>query len=301
VNELHVVTLADRRAVAALLDRMLDWLPPARLSVARDETSKPGVGTWQGCPVCASTGRVVAGKACRQPHTRWPFGHGCVPCQACTDGYRLERPGRGMAPSGTDRMLNPGKHDLDTDAQRKAEQRRYLDAQLVKLAALERQRAGVEAPDDDLTRAVAAKAHLYSTGSFARLEVALLQLAIAAPLRHEAVRLYLIEHQAVPSPPARERLDSAVGWLAARMPRPILLPGDAVNEVEAWKRSLEAGRTPEHRRQREARDREIVDLVDEHGWTLRRVAALYALSPEGVRKIVGRVERHGVASGPVAA
>jgi hypothetical protein len=51
-----VVTLEDRRAVYALLDRYLDWLPPARLSVRRAETTvKVGVGRWRRCDTCDST------------------------------------------------------------------------------------------------------------------------------------------------------------------------------------------------------------------------------------------------------
>lgn len=297
MSELRVVTMEDRRAVYALLDRMLDWLPPARLSVARDESSKPGVGTWRPCGVCGATGRLLGGKPCRQAHIRWPYGHGCVECRNCEQGHVRIPSRRGEPPAGTDQMLTAGRHELETEAHRKAENRRYVDAQLVKLAALARQRAGVEAADDELTRAVSAKERLYRTGSFGRLEVALLQLAIHAPLRHEAVRVFVIEGVTKPSPPVRARLDETVAWLAERMPRPILLPGDAIAEVEAWKRSLENGRTPEHRRLRAVRNAEIEHLRADHGWSLRRIGDTYALSAEGVRKIL---DRDPVASAPAA-
>lgn len=295
--KLQVVTLEDRRATYALVDRMLDWLPPARLSVARDESSKPGVGTWRPCGVCGATGRLLAGKPCRQAHTTWPYGHGCVECQNCDRGHVRIPTRRGEPPAGSDRMLTAGRHELEADAHRKAENRRYVDAQLVKLAALARQRAGTEAADDELTRAVAAKERLYRTGSFGRLEVALLQLAIHVPLRHEAIRMYVIEGVAKPSPAVRARLDETVEWLAERMPRPILLPGDAIAEIEAWKRSLQFGKTAEHTRLRRLRDAEIRVLRFEQGWSLRRIGDTFAMSPEGVRKIA---DGDHVASAPAA-
>lgn len=285
----------------ALLDRYLDWLPPARLSVARPERSSSSPdGGWRPCSRCAATGRVTgegtAAKPCRQKHDRWPTGHGCRPCLACDGGYvRVDAGGR-------DLMLNAGKHDLDTDAQVKAEARRLVDAQLVKLAALQRQHAGVEGAGDELTRASEAKARQWRTGSFAPLELCLELLAVAAPLRMEALRLFVLERQFDPNPAVRARLDETVGWIAVRMPRPILLPADARSEMAAWKHSLQHGKTLAHRRDREARDVEIAVLAGEHGWSLRRIGALYDLTPEGVRKIVaGQAgELAAVASGPAA-
>lgn len=340
-NVREVVTFADRRAVYALLYRMLDWLPAARLSTVRDGVSKPGVGEWRRCDRCAATGRVVGDgasvKPCRGMHTSWPFGHGCRQC-ACQDGWvkigrqrRTKRVSRVVtcwqcdgereiligdvlsesmhwqqcgvceatgkltveeevpddsAPEGSDRMLSPGKHSLHDDAMTKAEKRRWVDAQIIKIAALQRQHDGTEAPADDLSRALEAKAHLYRTGSFQTLELALEMLSIAYPLRHDSVRLFVIEGQYRPDAGTRLRLDETVDWLAARMTGTIHLPGDARDEMDRWKHSLQHGRTPEHGRQRAARNLEIIRLRDEHGWSLRRIGDLYSLSGETVRGIV---------------
>lgn len=229
-------------------------------------------------------------------HSGWPYRHGCRPCLNCEAGWI--RVGGDPTVAG-DPMVNPGKHELDDQAQVKAERRRLVDAQLVKLQALQRQHDGIEWPDDDLTRALMAKTRLYRTGSFGWLDRALLLLAAAYPLRHDAVRLYVIEAQAVPSAAVRERLDETVDWLSERMPRPILLPADAVREVEAWKHSLENGRTPKHRMLRVARDLEMHELYTVHGWSQRRIAEAYALSQGAVSKILQRTSEI-VATAPAA-
>lgn len=295
----RLVTLEDRRAVYALLDRMLDWLPPARLSLTRAEASKPGEGRWRRCDRCAATGRVVGAgngaKPCRGNHDRWPHGHGCRPCDLCDNGWI-----RGTG-DGSDRMLNPGKHDLDTEAQERAQRRRWVDAQIVKIQALQLQQAGKEAAPDEFTRAHDARERLYETGSFRGLELVLELLAITAPGRHAAVVFFVVEGHLGVTPDVRSHLDETVAWIAARMPRPILLPADASAEIAAWKHSLEHGRLPAHRAQRDARNAEILNLVDEHGWSLRRVGRLYDLSHVSVLKIVqGAGERAAVASGPAA-
>lgn len=308
---LQLVTLADRRATYALLDRMLDWLPPARLSTRKDPDAPTG-STWRRCNRCAGSGRVTGegtgAKPCRQSHpqwdatgrtTAWPYRHGCRPCLNCEVGWI--RVGGEPSTAG-DPMLSTGKHELDDQAQVKAERRRMVDAQILKLQAHARERGddgAEEAPDDDLTRALRAKDYLYRTGSFRRLEAALLLLAATYPLRHEAVRVFVIEAQAEPSPRVRVNLDQTVDWLAERLPRPILLPADAVREVEAWKRSLEDGRTPKHRMLRVARDLEIHDLATAHGWSQRRIAEHYALSQTGVVKILDRASQI-VATAPAA-
>lgn len=209
-------------------------------------------------------------------------------------------------------MLKPGKHELHTAAELKAESRRWIDAEILKLQAIEAQREGrrnpktgkrepPEAPSDELTRAVAAKAHLWRTGSFRHLEVALELLGVTYPDRLASIRVFLIDQNADPSPTILAHLDETIDWLAARLPRPILLPADAIAEIEVWKRSLENGRTADHRRQREQRDVEILDLVETHGWSLRRIGRIYALSPEGVRLALNRVTtRIVVASAPAA-
>lgn len=197
-------------------------------------------------------------------------------------------------------MLEPGKHELHTEAQLKAERRRWIDGELRKLQALARQRGdrrdaatgewlgSAEAADDELTRALGAKTHLYRTGSFAKLDVALFALRLQYPLRYDSLVEYVIEATAKPTPPVRAHLDETVIWIAERLPRPILLPADAAAEMAAWKRSLQHGKTPEHKRQREARDLEIFDLIETHGWSLRRVGRVYDLSPEGVRHALER-------------
>lgn len=301
---LALVTLADQRAVRALLDRYLDWLPPARLSVARPDRAgrSPREGGWRACTRCAATGRVTGegptAKACRQKHDRWPSGHGCRPCVACDSGYIAVPDG------GRDLMLNPGKNDFVVDDHGRGlhEQRRHRDAQLVKLAALQRQHDGKEAPGDELDRALKAKEHLWKTGSFAQLEAAMELLAVTMPLRLQALVVFVIEAQFDPNPATQLHLDETIVWLAERMPRPILLPGDARDEIEAWKHSLQHGKTLQHRRDRLARDAEIGELANAHGWSLRRVGALYSLSPEGVRKILAGQAGvlAAVASGPAA-
>lgn len=304
MSELRLVTLADRRAVYALLDRLLDWLPPARLSVARDTSTKAGTGTWSVCGTCGGTGRLLGGKPCRQPHAKWPFGHGCAPCPVCSPeggdyGHTLELPPRGQPLAGTDRMLIRGVHGLHDEAQAKAERRRYVDAQLAQLEATARQRAGLESPDDDLTRALSAKTHLYRTGSFQHLDAALRLLEVSDRRRFEFVRLTAIEGIVQVTERMRPALDGVVDWVGERMPRPILLPADAVNEVEAWKVSLQLGKTAAHRKQRDQRNREIVELAAEHGWSQRRIATHYALSQPAVQEILAKTE--AVASGTVAA
>lgn len=296
---LQLVTLADRRATYALLDRMLDWLPPARLSTRKDPDAPTG-STWRRCNRCAGSGRVTGegagARACRMAHTSWPHRHGCRPCLNCEGGWI---PVGGDPTTAGDPMLTAGKHELDDQAQVKAERRRMVDAQIVKLEAMFAERDGGEGPDDDLTRALRAKERLYRTGSFRRLESALLLLAATFPLRYDAVRVFTVEHQADPNPAVREHLDETVDWLAERLPRPILLPADAVRETEAWKRSLEDGRSPKHRMLRVARDIEIHQLATAHGWSQRRIAEHYALSQTGVVKILERTSAI-VATAPAA-
>lgn len=302
---LALVTLEDRRAVYALLDRYLDWLPPARLSVSRGDTdAKPGAGRWARCQTCGGTGRVAGVKQqpCRKDHDHWPYDHGCRPCPAdCERGY-LRLHGQ-AALEGIDPMLRQVRDEQVTEAHERAERRRYVDAQLVKLAALQRQHSGEESAGDDLTRAHDAKARLWRTGSFAHLEVCLELLALTSPLRMEALRVFVLERQFPPGARVRVRLDETVVWIAERMCRPILLPADARAEVSAWKHALQHGKTAAHRVQRAARDAEVVELSVVHGWSLRRIGSLYDLSPEGVRKIVnGHAggEHPGVASGAAA-
>lgn len=301
---LQLVTLADRRATYALLDRMLDWLPPVRLSTRKDPDAPTG-STWRRCNRCAGSGRVTgegtAARACRAAHVGWPYRHGCRPCLNCEAGWI--RIGGDPTTAG-DPMLTAGKHELDDQAQVKAERRRMVDAQILKLQAHARERGDInglfaEAPDDDLLRAIRAKDYLYRTGSFRRLEAALLLLAATYPLRHEAVRVFVIEAQAEPTPRVRVNLDQTVDWLAERLPRPILLPADAVREVEAWKRSLQDGRTPRHTALRAARDLEIGVLATEHRWTQRRIAEHYALTQPTVSKILDRAAV-AVATAPAA-
>lgn len=304
-----VVTLEDRRAVYALLDRYLDWLPPARLSVGRAEGPvKVGVGRWRRCEACDGEGRVLGeGKGqrpCRQAHPRWPSRHGCRPCPVgCERGFvRLH--GR-AAESGADPMINSvkGKSGVDVTASyERAERRAWVDSELVKLEALQRQHAGVEAAPDDWTRAHDAKRHQWRTGSFAALESALFLLQVEQPLRFAVLRVYVIERQFPMPDRLRFRMDETVDWLAARMPADILLPQDAKEELAKLRFSLEHGRDPRHLEMRRARDEQIVELVVEHGWSLRRVGKKFDLSHVRVGEIVrGAAGVRAVsASGPAA-
>lgn len=308
MNQLAVVTLEDRRAVYALLDRYLDWLPPTRLAVRRAEDGvKPGVGRWRRCETCDGQGRVLgegrAQRACRQPHVVWPPRHGCRPCPAACEAGFVRLHGK-QAAEGTDRMIERvvGKETgVDVTASyAKAERRRSVDAQLVKIAALQRQHDGVEDAPDDWTRAHDAKERLWRSGSFPSLELALELLALTAPLRLEALRLFVIDQHFDPDLEVRERLDEIVDWIAARIRRPILLPADAKAELAAWKRSLEHGRDPRHQEQRRARDLQIVELVETQHWSLRRVGTVFDLSHERVRAIVAQANAVAAASGPAA-
>lgn len=309
---LALVTLEDRRAVYALLDRYLDWLPPARLAVVRPERSSTSVveGGWRPCGRCAATGRVVgegaAAKPCRKLHSVkhdngretviWPLDHPCRPCLSCDGGYvRVDKDGK-------DRMLNASKTEFATGAQVRHERRRLVAAQLAKIAALQRQHDGTEDPGDELSRAHEARERLWRTGSFGSLERTLERLATEAPLRHETLRVFVIERQFDPDPGVQVRLDETVDWLAGRVKRPILLPADARHELDVWKFTLQHGKTPAHREARAQRDSEIAELYDVHSWSLRRLASLYALTPEGVRKILAAQasETAAVASGPAA-
>lgn len=304
----RLVTLEDRRAVYALLDRMLDWLPAAALGLRRPEdgATRPGEGRWVRCSRCAGEGRVTgegaAARACRQRHDRWPHGHGCRPCLACEYGWVKLPVAKGRPQPGSDPMLNPGRTEFATEAAERSERARWVDAQLVKLAALQAQHDGRELPDDEADRMLKRKRHLYGSGSFGRLEAALDLLAVTYPARHAAVVFFVVERQLEPNPDTRVRLDESVVWLAARMPRPILLPADAQHELAVWKISLRTGKTAEHRRQRDLRDAEIVALNRDHGWSLRRLATLYDMSPEGIRGIIASrtADPLVIASGPAA-
>lgn len=296
MSGLQLVTLADRKAVYALLDRMLDWLPQSGVSVQRDPSSKPGVGSWRRCNRCAGSGRVTgigkAARACRGNHGPDAPGHGCRPCLNCEAGWVKATRGQ----EGSSRMLSEGEHELAEEAMTKSERRRWIDTQILNLQAMAAVRAGEAALPDQVLRAISRKQVLYSQGSFGALDVALLQLAFAYPLRHDAIRLYLIDQHAQPAPMVAVRLAETVGWLAERMPRPIRLPHDADQELAAWKHSLEHGRTPAHRDQRDQRNAEIRALRDEHGWAVAKLGAEYNLSRTAVYAIL----ETAVASAPAA-
>lgn len=324
---LAVVTLEDRQAVYSLLDRWLDWIPPVRLAVKRGETTTAaGVGRWERCTVCAGTGRLIGegrlARACRGNHAEWPYAHGCRACPAGCEQGHLRLHGK-KAEAGIDPMLNRivGKEtgvDVTSTEQRIAK-RRWIDGELVKFAALERQRGDArdqrtvtpsylgarlpaEASSDELTRAHDAKERQWRTGSYPAVEMALELLAATHPLRFEALRVFVIDQHFEPAPAVRARLDEIVEWIAARIPRPILLPADAQAELDAWKHTLEHGRDKRHAAQRAVRNRQIVELVEEHSWSLRRVGRVFDLSHERVRMIVmeADVQRTAVASGPAA-
>lgn len=323
---LQVVTLEDRHAVYALLDRYLDWLPPAKLAVRRaeDGAATLGAGRWRRCETCDGKGRVQGvgrqQRPCRLEHLTWPVGHGCRPCPAaCQAGYVRMHGANSV--TGTDRMIKRvvGKETgVDVTASyAKSERRRSADAQLLKIAALERQRGdardprtvtpsfrgvllAAESDPDELTRAHDAKERQWHTGSFAALDRALELLALSQQLRFEALHVFVIDQHFDPAPPVRVRLDEIVDWLAARMPRPILLPADAQGELAAWKHALEHGRDRAHAEARAARDRQIVDLVELEGWSRRRVADVFDLSHTRVARIVADAHLLAVASGPAA-
>jgi hypothetical protein len=211
-----------------------------------------------------------------------------------------------LAEAGVDPMIERVKGKVTgvdvTHGYERAERRAWVDSEIVKLEALQRQHAGVEAAPDDWTRAHDAKEHQWRTGSFAALESALFLLQVKQPLRFAVLRIYVIERQFPMPERLQGRMDETVDWLASRMPADILLPQDARMELAKLRHSLEHGRDPRHVEMRRARDEQIVELVAVHGWSLRRVGRKFDLSHVRVGEIVRLAAglRAVAASGPAA-
>lgn len=221
----------SRTRTILLLESRLDWHPAGRDSVASlAATAMPGVGAWQRCERCAGTGRVtgrgLAAKPCRLAHGGWPYPHRCRPCLACDDGF-VRAP---SDDSGSDRMLNAGRHDLATEQQQKLEARaaraRNEAALMVQLAPPAVSLA------DDLAHTGAARWERerdrhYRHGSYRDLDLALEWLGGRAPAARQLVE-WAYEFRVIRigacQPVVVAAAEACVDELVTRMPDPVLVP-----------------------------------------------------------------------------
>lgn len=222
------LTLTRRQATIILLESRLDWheFHPGAQPAQLPQIAKAGVGSWERCDRCATTGRVIgsglAAKPCRGAHIQWPYEHNCRPCAACDNGWKR------VAGEGSDRMLNAGKHDLHSAVMVKEESRL---ARLRENAALARQLAAPHKTDKDEIaetppfRWERERDRHYRHGDYAALSTALAWLLEQSPTAHQLVT-WVYEYRIIrqPAQPVAAAALAGVDVLAARMPDPIRVP-----------------------------------------------------------------------------
>jgi len=266
-------------ATYALLRSLLDWVPgrvqrfgdlpgPAP-SEKRACGACGGSGVWRArtCRTCAGAGRIaidaytqdeVATLARPVPSGRY------VPCDAC-DGRRTHAGGRTcVVCKGAGGFHVPDSSRID------AQLRRLEADRLAREGGL----GGGPLPWEPL------RAEYRRAGSYEALERVLASLALSHPTRHAqlmAIEVYGLTDRV--SDAARAQMDETVEWVAARMPDPIRVP--------PWVRS----ERPEARGRwsngwkRGQRNSEIRRLAED-GWTGRRLAREFGLSPGQVSRIL---------------
>jgi len=263
-----LVTLEDRWRVLELAHHLYDWIPPLpspeqRRAVAGFEHGPRD----QACPDCLANDL---------------FAGGVPGCETCG--------GSGRIPAGGDRDPYERRATavFDQAALARRDQSNAQVAAIARIQQLIDEHDGKAVREGWLDRAVRMKeAQQRRAPAFAQLERALELLAFHNYPLQIAFLFYEVEQQfPVPDDRIRGALDRAADWLAGWMRRPILLPAEAERDLEAWKHALQHGKTDAHRRARAQRDAQLRDLRHVEGWSLRRIAAAFGLTPEGVRLIV---------------
>lgn len=279
------VTREDREAVYLLARTVYAWIPAPRSSrrqngaagFASGRDEKGQLLRWLSCPDCLTNdGARRAG------------------CETCG--------GRGEIPDDVrDPYERPGTPFFGDEQQRRRDQAVERDAAIARLERDWGANAGAESTDPLDAAVDRAEGH-YRRGSYRQFLRALRTVEQVSERRARSlVRLVVNgeENLIRVEPWTRSWLDQTVDWVAMLMPRPIELPADAHRDLEAWKYTLQHGKSPQHRAAREERNVEIVRLVVEHGWSLRRAGRVYGVSHETVRKILAEAgDQAAVATGP---
>lgn len=262
-----LVTLEDRWRVLELAHHLHDWIPP----LPSPEQRRADAGFAHGlrdaaCPDCLANDRPS----------------GMPGCETCGGSGRMEAGG------DRDPYERRATSLFDKAAVDRRDRAAAVAAVIARIQQVIDEHDGVAVGEGWLDRAVRMKeAQHRRAPAFGELERALARLAEAERPLHTCFVFYAVERQfPVPDDRVSGHLDRAADWLAGRMRRPILLPADAQRDLEAWKHALQHGKTAQHRLARAARDAQLRDLRRVEGWSLRRIAAAFGMSPEGVRLIV---------------
>lgn len=309
----------DRRKIQLLAGDLLAYLPQPRQS---SDLLRGSAGLAAGrrvpCESCGARGRLTdKGQPCAACPPRvgpaappvHQAAHGCHGCPVCEGfGWRKAR----KADRGFDEYAGVAVDEHEDDNRPageillelargfgRADEMRARDvAHRRSEAQMQRwsfERGEIDNPKTDESW-LEHQRWMRGTGSYRELERALESMRAKMPERVRIWwRVYVLEEEIRFNQAGLDLLDETSDMIATRMPKPIKVPPhleeEEINRLR--KESLWRGQTPAHGSQRSERDRHILKLFEEEGWTKARIGRFYNLERERVRQIIDRQQAKG--------
>ncbi len=276
---------ADAKRVFYLLRTMLDWLPPAPVSIRRQATGEVESDT-KACPACSGKGRVTK-RALECQHCA---GRGFV----ATDAYTQREVGTServvvrMRTTRCDGCAGQGVHGNGKrcawcEGSGSRQHPEQPDVQLEHLEAQLRIREGAEA-EDPAAEWEARKLRHYRQGSYSAAEVALDSLAREDPEAAKVLTRFVVNGEEVKlSPSTALLLVSGLERMATFMAKPIRVPEWARVERQANGKGRWANQKAQGQR-----NEEIRRLRNAEGYSLSRIGREFGLTKQAVQYVLRR-------------